>query len=121
MSVVVWTVAPAAAGCGLAATPSTSAVPRTRASLRRGALWLRDARPHRPGKSRGEARPPVKVVRPVGRSTLTGGHAPPTPAHGSTADGMSTRAVTGTRRCNMGSADSMACVPVSNSLARLLA
>jgi hypothetical protein len=42
----------------------------------------------RPGRSRAGTWPPVKVVRPVGRSTLTGGQNPAPQACGSTADGM---------------------------------
>jgi hypothetical protein len=41
-----------------------------------------------PGRSRAGTWPPVKVVRPVGRSTLTGGQNPAPLACGTTADGM---------------------------------
>jgi hypothetical protein len=44
------------------------------------------------GRSQAGTWPPVKVVRPVGRSTLTGGQNPAPLACGPTADGMNSRA-----------------------------
>ena len=53
---------------------------------------------HRPRQSRGDQAPRVKVVRPVGRSTLTRGASRPLPGGWADGDGMTSRARFARRR-----------------------